>query len=164
MIKFIKEHKMLFVLVLLFIFLLGFYFIREYIASKNVYNESYLNGEDYIMVPKSYGVNEYSITNITEEQMVLIYLNDFKSYLYNDINYAYQLLNEQYRTIKFGTIDNFINYIKTININTDIDRYSVNGSNDIYTIYTKDNNKYIFKVTSVMEYEVYLDDYTVEIR
>ena len=44
-----------------------------------------------------------------------------------------------------------------------IDRYSVNNDRDVYTIYTKDGNKYIFKVSSVMEYEVYLDDYTVEI-
>lgn len=164
MIKFIREHKILMILVLLFIFLISFYFIREYIASKDVYNESYLNGEDYVMVPKSYGVNEYSVTNITDEQMALIYLNDFKSYLYSNINYAYQLLNEDYRTLKFGTVDNFLNYIKSTNLNSNIDRYSINDTKDVYTIYTENNMKYIFKAKSVMEYEVYLDDYTVEIR
>ena len=117
------------------------------------------------MNPKTYGVNEYSLVNITDEQMANIYLNNFKSYLFSDINYAYQLLKEEYRNKKFGTVENFINYINKINYsNMTLNKYSIEDrENKIYTLYTKDNKVYIFKVLSVMEYEVYLDDYTVEI-
>ena len=52
-----------------------------------------MDGEEYIMNPKKYGVNEYSPVNITDEQMATIYLNDFKYNLLNDVNYAYELLN-----------------------------------------------------------------------
>lgn len=164
MISFIKKHKNIFWLVLAFAILLVAYFIREFIASRDIYNESYLDGDDYVMTQKIYGVNEYSVINISDEQMANIYINDFVNHLYTDINYAYQLLNEEYRNLKFGSIDNFKNYINSIDsIDMDIDRYSINVDRNVFTIYTKDNKKYIFKTISVMEYEVYLDDYTVEI-
>ena len=161
----IKKYKKTFILVLVFGVLLSFYLIREFIASRTIYTESYLNGEEYIMNPKTYGVNEYSPVNITDEQMANIYLNDFRYNLFNDINYAYQLLNIDYRNKKFGSINSFINYINSLNYNNmSIDRYSVSSDNKFITVYTKGNYKYIFKVISVMEYEVYMDDYTVEIR
>lgn len=163
--NFIKKYKKTFLLVLVFVVLLAFYLIRNFIASRTIYNESYLNGEDYIMNPKTYGVNEYSPVNISDEQIATIYLNDFKYNVYNDINYAYNLLNQEYRNLKFGAIDNFVNYVNNLNYNNMVvDKYSVSADNEFITVYTKDNNKYIFKVISVMEYEVYLDDYTVEIR
>ena len=163
--NFIKKYKKTFLLVLVFVVLLAFYLIRNFIASRTIYNESYLNGEDYIMNPKTYGVNEYSPVNISDEQIATIYLNDFKYNVYNDVNYAYSLLNQEYRNLKFGAIDNFVNYVNNLNYNNMIvDKYSVSADNEFITVYTKDNNKYIFKVISVMEYEVYLDDYTVEIR
>ena len=160
----IKKYKVIVLLVaVLLIFILA-YFIREYIASKDIYTESYLDGEEYIMNPKTYGVNEYSPMNVTDEQMASIYLNDFKNNLYNDINYAYELLNEEYRNLKFGSVDNFVNYVNGLNYkNMVMDSYSVNEGDSTITIYTKDDNTYIFKIISVMEYEVYLDDYTVEI-
>ena len=161
----IKKYKKTFILVLVFLVLLSFYFIRYFLASREIYTESYLRGEEYIMNPKTYGINEYSPVNISDEQMANIYLNDFKYNFLNDVNYAYQLLNENYRNKKFGSINNFASYINGLNYNNiTVDRYSVSSDNKFITVYTKDNNKYIFKVISVMEYEVYLDDYTVEIR
>jgi len=163
-VNFIKKHKRIFLLILVFGILLSFYLIREFIASKTIYTESYLNGEEYIMNPKTYGVNEYSLVNITDEQMANIYLNDFKYNLYNDINTAYQLLNQEYRNLRFGSIDSFINYVNGLNYNDiNIDRYSISDDNEYIRVYTKNNSVYIFKIISVMEYEVYLDDYTVEI-
>ena len=162
--KFIKEHKILFILISIFALLLLMYLLREFIASREIYNESYLDGEDYIMNPKTYGVNEYSLVNIDDEQMCNIYLNDYKNKLSDDINYAYQLLNEEYRNKKFGSIENFINYVNNFDFSgLNIYKYSINSDKSIYKIYTENNNTFIFKVNSVMEYEVYLDDYTVEI-
>lgn len=162
--NFIKKYKKTFLLVLVFVVILSFYLIREFIASRTIYNESYLDGEDYIMNPKTYGVNEYSPVNITDEQMANIYFNDFKNNLYSDVNYAYQLLNTEYRDLKFGSIDNFINYVNGLNYsNMVMEKYSASDDNEFITVYTKDNKEYIFKIISVMEYEVYLDDYTVEI-
>ena len=107
MIEFVKKNKMLILLVSVFVTFLLIYFIREFIASRDTYTESYLDGQDYVMNPKTYGVNEYSPMNISDEQMATIYLNDFVSYLYSDINYAYQLLNVEYRNKKFGSLEKY---------------------------------------------------------
>jgi len=161
----IREHKYVIILVIVFIAFISFFAIREYRASKTIYIESSFRDEDYVMSPKTYNVNDYSLVNITDEQMANIYLTDFKYYLATNIDYAYSLLNEEYRNIKFGSIDNFRNYVYNISfVNMFVKRYSIeNGKNEIYTAYTNDDNMYIFKIKSVMEYEVYLDDYTVEI-
>jgi hypothetical protein len=160
--KFIKNNKLISLLILVFIILLSFYVVREIMASRNIYNESYLDGKDYNMIQKKYGVNEYSPMNISDERMAEIYLNDFKQNLFNDINSAYYLLNEEYRNLKFVSIENFINYINTLNYSEmEMEKYSVEPN--IITVYTKDGKEYIFKINSVMEYEVYFDDYTIEI-
>lgn len=161
----IKENKYVIVLIIIFIALISFFAIREYRASKVIYIESYLRDEDYIMSPKTYNVNDYSLVNISNEQMANIYLSDFKYYLVTNIDYAYSLLNEEYRNAKFGSVENFRNYVYNISFeNLFVKKYSIaNRKNEIYTVYTNDDNMYIFKTKSVMEYEVYLDDYTVEI-
>ena len=162
MIEIIKKNKMLTLLIVTFVTLISIYVVREIRASRDIYNESYLDGKDYDMIQKTYGVNEYSPVNISDERMAEIYLNDFKQYLYNDISSAYYLLNEEYRNARFGSIDEFINYFNTFNYsNMSMEQYSIEDKS--MTVYTKDGNKYIFKIKSVMEYEVYLDDYTVEI-
>lgn len=163
--NFIKKHNILFLLIGVFVILLSFYLIREFIASRTIYNESYLNGEDYIMNPKTYGVNEYSPVNIDDEQMANIYLNDFKYNMFNEVNNAYNMLNIEYRNLKFGSVNNFVSYVNGLNYSDMIlDKYSISGDKQFITVYLSNGNKYIFKVNSVMEYEVYLDDYTVEYR
>ena len=160
--KILKENKFLVILLIVLLVAIVAYFLIRFIFTTDKYIESYLRGEEYIMNPKTYGVNEYSPINITDEQMAIIYLNDFKKHIFDDINYAYSLLNESYRNLKFGSIDGFTNYVNSLNFkDMIIDKYAVN--NDIITVYTKDEKKYIFKTISVMEYEVYLDDTTVEI-
>ena len=160
----LKKYKLLFILVILLMIIVLIYFIREYKASKEIYTESYLNGEEYIMNPKKYGVNEYSAVNITDEQLASIYLNDFKNQMFNDISYAFNLLNPQYRNAKFNSIDDFRMYVNNLNYKDMVmESYSINENKNTITVYMKNGLEYIFKIISVMEYEVYLDDITVEI-
>ena len=77
----IKKHKAISILVVVFIIFILFYLIRGFIASRTIYTESYLRDEEYIMNPKTYDVNEYSITHISDEQMSNIYLIDYQNTL-----------------------------------------------------------------------------------
>lgn len=156
--NFIKKNKILLIPVILLIVVIAFYFIREYLASREIYNISY---EEYIMNPKKYGVNEYSIMNISDEQMASIYFNKYKNQLFNNLNEAYNSLNLNYRNNKFGSYEKFVEYANSINFsNMIMDEYAVTNceSSKCYYIYDKSRNLYLFKTDSVMEYELFLED------
>lgn len=161
----IKKHKTVSILIIFFIIMILLYFLRDFIASKNIYTESYLRDEEYIMNPKTYNVNEYSFVNISDEQMATIYLLDFKYIVHSDIVSAYNLLDEEYRNKKFGSLENFQNYINSIEFNNLVSKYYVQKSGNyvVYGVYDTNSNLFIFKTDGVMQYTVYLDEDTVEI-
>lgn len=164
--KFIKENKLVAVVLLIFILIASFFGIRYLLTLDDIYIDSSIRNTDYQIIEKQYGINEYSKINISENQMAINYLNDYKNNLINDIDTAYNSLNVDYRNKRFGSLEAFKNYINGININDIIlDKYQVKSKNknDYYYLYDKNNNIYIFKITSVMEYELYLDDTTIEI-
>lgn len=161
--KMIKENKLLIIPIGLLIIVITVVLVRNYIASQQTFKQ---NDEEYIMTPKKYGVNEYSLVSTSEEQMANIYLNDYKNLLISDINEAYNLLNEEYKNAKYPNISTFNQYLNSLNLsNMVVDKYGKKncGEETCYYVYDKTGNIYIFRVFSVMEYEVYLDDSTIEI-
>ena len=111
-----NKKSYIWLVVLTIIGLLVFYGIKIYRSKKIlVPTNKYIN---YTMNPKTYGVNEYNLVNITDRQLAAIYLNDYRNYLKNNIDQAYELLNEEYRSKKFNNIQEFKDYINSININT----------------------------------------------
>ena len=159
--EFIKKNIIILIAILIIIGILIFYSVREYRASKTIYQSK--ENEEYVMIPKTYGVNEYTTFNISLDTMLKIYFNDYKSIVINDMNEAYNKIDEEYRKIKFPTIESFREYlVKTNFINFKIDKYSTNEP--IYTLYDEKGNMFIFKVEGVLQYKVYFDTETVEIR
>lgn len=110
-------------------------------------------------------INQYNSLNITNNQLVTIYFNEYINEINNNIQEAYNMLDVEYRNKKFSTIEKYKKYINNINsiiYNLKLTSYSVD-ENDEYTEYIcKDqyNNVYIFKETSVMQYKILLDEYT----
>jgi hypothetical protein len=124
------------------------------------------NADDEIVYLKDYDVNEYIPVYVSEEDMAKIYFNDYIYIMYSDINKAYSLLDEEYRDKRFGSVDNYKNYINSLdNLNYTIDSFYIDdsGKNKVYGIYDTNGNIFIFETSGVMQYTVYLDDYTVEI-
>lgn len=157
-----NKKSYIWLVVLVIIGLLVFYGIKIYRSKKTlVPTNNYIN---YTMNPKTYDVNEYNLVNITDRQLAAIYLNDYRNYLKNNIDQAYELLNEEYRSKKFNNIQEFKDYINSININTmSVEKYNISDDKKIIDVYISDNNRFIFKIKNILEYEVYLDDTTVEI-
>lgn len=164
--KFISRHILLIILVMFLISLIIFILAREYIASKTKYTDSTLSNELYEMIPKTYDVNEYSNVIISDEDMARIYLNDFINNIAYNIESSYYLLDEEYRNAKFGSIDNYINYMRNLNYSSySVSRYykkEVSGY-VIYGVYDQNGNFFAFKTNGVMQYSVFLDEDTVEI-
>lgn len=157
-----NKKSYIWLVVLVIIGLLVFYGIKIYRSKKTlVPTNNYIN---YTMNPKTYDVNEYNLVNINDRQLAAIYLNDYCNYLKNNIDQAYELLNEEYRSKKFNNIQEFKDYINSININTmSVEKYNISDDKKIIDVYISDNDRFIFKIKSILEYEVYLDDTTVEI-
>ena len=157
-----NKKSYIWLVVLVIIGLLVFYGIKIYRSKKTlVPTNNYIN---YTMNPKTYDVNEYNLVNINDRQLAAIYLNDYSNYLKNNIDQAYELLNEEYRSKKFNNIEEFKTYINTININNmSVEKYNISDDKKIIDVYISDNDRFIFKIKSILEYEVYLDDTTVEI-
>ena len=157
-----NKKSYIWLVVLTIIGLLVFYGIKIYRSKKIlVPTNKYIN---YTMNPKTYDVNEYNLVNINDRQLAAIYLNDYRNYLKNNIDQAYELLNEEYRSKKFNNIQEFKDYINSININTmSVEKYNISDDKKIIDVYISDNDRFIFKIKSILEYEVYLDDTTVEI-
>ena len=44
-----------------------------------------------------------------------------------------------------------------------VEKYNISDDKKIIDVYISDNDRFIFKIKSILEYEVYLDDTTVEI-
>lgn len=157
-----NKKSYIWLVVLTIIGLLVFYGIKIYRSKKIlVPTNKYIN---YTMNPKTYDINEYNLVNINDRQLAAIYLNDYRNYLKNNIDQAYELLNEEYRSKKFNNIEEFKTYINTININNmSVEKYNISDDKKIIDVYISDNDRFIFKIKNILEYEVYLDDTTVEI-
>lgn len=117
---------------------------------------------DYL---KSYEDNEYMPVYISEERMAKLYYNDYKYYLNNDLDEAYDLINEDYRNERFGSFNDFKVFVETLRTSS-LDSYSVVDKKEkrLFYIRLEDGNEIIFATSGVMKYEIYFDDVTVPIE
>lgn len=164
--NFLKNNIFIIIIIIVFIFVIGFYAIREYLASKSIYTDSTLTDSKYEMIPKTYGINEYAPVLISDENMAKIYLNDYINIVNTNTEESYYLLDEEYRNTKFNSLDEYLLYTKTIkNYSHDVSSYYKKVVDDyiIYGIYDEYGDFFGFKTNGVMQYVVYLDEYTIEI-
>lgn len=122
--------------------------------------------EDTVTVKEKYEYNEFSYSNIYTEQLLQMYLLDYKSNCLDNPENAYKLLNKEYREKKFENLDSYLQYInknKEEIAGAKVNKFTVNNFDNFkeYIIQDQFGNYYIFYVTAVMEYTVMLDNYTV---
>lgn len=119
--------------------------------------------DEYVEV-EQYEANQVYPVYITEDQMANIYLSDFNNLMINNPEKSYEKLNKEYREKKFGSINSFENYINSLR-NVTIKSFATKNSKGYkyFYIYDTNNNLYIFRTKGVMQYEVFLDEDTVEV-
>ncbi len=160
-----KNKKIIFICIVLVVITFIIYIV---LSSKNkIIGESDTTNYKYL---KKYDYNEFIPVYVTEEDMVKKYLNEYKNNMLFDIDEAWNNLNKEYREIRFGTIDKYKEYVENIMslsiYSMDVDKYSVSriNGNKVFNIYDKSGNQYIIKEKSIMNFEVYLDESTVNIK
>lgn len=114
------------------------------------------------------GNNEFSYISISNEDMARIYLEKFIELELNNPEGAYKLLDEKYRSERFGNIDGFIQYINEYRNTIEksvLSKYSVEdkGNYTEYVLVDNYNNSFFIKETSIMNYTIMLDNYTIKV-
>ena len=116
-------------------------------------------------IPKN-SYNTFSFINIEDATIIKDYLNNYKNKIVKDISASYDMIEEEYKNIKFPTLEEYESYVnKNIQelLSISFIKYLVNKK-DRYTEYicidTK-GNYYVFRENAIMDYKVLLDNYTV---
>ena len=138
-------------------------FVGAYFIISKLTEDNSLGYEEFL---KNYEVNEYIASYVSDEDMAKIYLNDYIHNMFYDVEKAYNLLDEEYKTKKFGSLDNFKSYVDGLEYSTYVlSRYYKKDTDGyiIFGVYDKNGNFFAFKTKGVLQYTVFLDDYTVEI-
>lgn len=123
-----------------------------------------LGNYKYTSIKKdSYDINEYVPIMINDEQMSKKYLMDFISYIVDDIDYSYNLVDKKYRDLNFVDVDSYKKFIYGLSIpyNDSVTKYVTyeRSGYKFYDIYDSVGNRFIFKTKGVLQYSVLFDDF-----
>lgn len=128
-------------------------------------NEIPLEGKDEnIELNKN---NYFSFSIMEENDIAQKYFTYYKSMMLENPETAYEMLEEEYRNKRFGSLDEFKNYVTKNEEEIEsylAKEYEVNVLEDATEYVCQDQYKhsYIFKVSAVMQFQVKLDTYTIE--
>ncbi len=141
----------------------------EYVEEKygNIKEEQDLNITVEDSITKNNN-NQYSYRTISEENYIKELFTQLKNELLYDKESAYEHLNEEYRTKRFATLDEFNSFVTSKEEEYKamaLAQYEV-IQEDGYTQYVlvdQNGKYYIINETSVMKYTTMLDSYTVDL-
>lgn len=145
------------IVLLILVFIVSFYIIKNYKSNNKLSYDEFL---------KDYKVNEYITSYVSDEDMAKIYLKDYIHTMYSNVEKAYDLLDEDYKKAKYQTLESYKNFVNNLTFNKyEMIKYykQSKGKYLIFGVYDNNGNFFAFKTNGVMQYSVYLDDYTVEI-
>ena len=143
-----KIFKIFGIIVVACVVILVIYYILSYDPNRGEYN-NYL---------KNYKVNEYIPVYVNDEEMAKKYFSKYRNIINSDASEAFNLVDEEYRRNKFNNnIEDFKNYIRTLNINNvKVDRYykTIESEYEVFGVYDTNGNLYKFKTKGVMQFVV----------
>lgn len=112
--------------------------------------------------------NNFSFKNITEEDMVVYYLNEIKDTILYDIEASYNKLDSNYKQNKFMNIEEYKSYInKNLSkiYSAKVQKYDIKKYKDYTQYICIDQNEkyYVINETHLGEYSVILDTFTIDL-
>lgn len=143
----------------------GTYKIENIDIDKYMSIES-LNKAANIDIPRG-SYNIYKYDNISEAEQIELYLENYSFYIFNYTEKAYNLLDSEYSTKRFGSYNKFFEYLVTKQSQLqkiELVQYNIkeDDGKKIYKGVDKYGNYYEIIVTDYMEYTIKLDDYTIQ--
>ena len=120
--------------------------------------------------------NKFHQVQISDEQMVRNYFEDYKRKVLEDPESAYALLDEEYKKSRFSTYDSFAKYVNENRTNLEnavlksykatpiqYDYYTENEYTRYeYELLDTNGNYYIINENAILDYTIKLDNYTTK--
>lgn len=116
-------------------------------------------------IEKNY-INIYDFKDITDENYIRDLLLKYQDEVLYDEEMAYDNLNKDYREKRFGSLEKFKEYAKENiirNVKIKLAKYQINNYDNYieYVCLDNDGNYYVFNEKTVMNYDLLLDTYTI---
>lgn len=111
---------------------------------------------------------EFFQDDISDSDAVRRYFEYYKMLILTNPEKAYSLIDDKYKTLKFGNYDNFNTYVIN-NIskfeNMEFSKFQINYYDNYkqYIAYSSDGDYYIFNIKDIMDFSLVLDQYIVDI-
>lgn len=110
--------------------------------------------------------NTFKYKNTDSQTVAMDYFNNYKNLLSNNAEALYNVLDEEYREKRFGSLEDFQQYLNSNREELEganVSSYLVNNYENYTEYVCKDQyeNLYIFRATAVMKYSLLLDTYTI---
>ncbi len=144
-------------------------FLKDYIDEEypNLQEGTTIDGTISLALEKNDN-NIYGGQNISDEAYVRDLFDKYKDEILYNQELAYEHLDEEYRIKRFGTLENFKQYAKDnvrTNVTMEVEQYQKKdmGTYTQYTCIDQDGRYYIFRENAVMDYDLILDTYTIDI-
>ena len=140
-------------------------FSIQQLGEKEYYNYNKQNDAEKSI--KNNGNNVFYNSNIDVQKISVEYLNLYKFLTLADPQITYNMMSEEYRNKRFGTLDNYKKYVKDNYedfVSIYANKYLSNNTDKAiqYVIQDQYENLYIFDVKSTMDYTIKLDTYTLD--
>lgn len=142
-----------------------------------VYLDDYMNSHNYTksninrikINSESVEKNKYNNINfmndtISDEEIAKKYFNHYQYYIQTDAEEIYNKLNKEYKNKKYPNLNSFKKFAQKYKL-TSLAEYKVtkkDGYNEFVCV-DKFENYIVFKETSIMQFEIILDSYTIDI-
>ena len=159
----LKEHKTL-IIVCISLIGLALLFVW-FVGSRSLGPEIDFDLKEGFL--RNYEVNEVIPVTVDDEQMARTYLVEYVSLMINDPEKAYELLDEEYKEKRYPTYESFKSYrdliINNRFVSATLDRYDIKvyGGYKVFDVIDAAGNNFLFKQSSIMNYKVLLDNYTI---
>lgn len=165
-----KKANLLKTIILILMILIILIAILAYLNLFNKSNNENQKIQNYeeISIKDRYECNEIQYISMSIDDLILIYFDDYKTYMLENPEQAYNLLDKEYREKRFGNIDGYKTYIannKEMISNNSLESYkiSVDDEKSQYICLDQYGNYYIFTENAIMDYTVILDTYTIDL-
>lgn len=113
--------------------------------------------------------NKFTMTRLTSESYPTEYINIYKSLALGYPEKLYNLLDEEYKNARFGSLEEFKKYIEKNKIRiqgTRLDKYKVDAGEEYVRYICLDQNKNYYVINQkeiLQDYTMMLDTYTIDL-